>query len=1206
MPLGWGAIKLVLYVGSMAYNWYEATKASNRSKESTRLGKTYHLQSSYGIDRTIGFGTIPVPGRMIWSKGIRETEEADGFKYHATFAIGFGEGVADGPLKVFMDGKCVYNSVGQTTPGVKHLLHSNQFTFHSGSEDQEPDIEIEALEGDGETPAFRGECYMVIRDYSLEDFNWGYPSEFSAELAYVSSASRPVNVSDLLTEAEGGRLDGYSTTMLAVDFDRRFAYLFDNTGTGDELDDTGFRKINLDTMEEVLQVTLRESGVADYASAIGANTACCVTSSGDLVISPGAGNCRPILVLDKDTLTVKASFGVEGSTVTWQAPSAAYPSGIAPATWYSGLTTMSRLQGGQREDFVVVGTTFESVGVLRLPDLEYVWDSDTAGYDLSPGYSSQNIFGVAGGHVGETEAEAYILVGNPDNLSVPVFIHKVQLRLVESVSASLLHTQTMDNLVGGTASSGLSLGGLCYWEYNGEQYLFYQAWVQIVGASHKVVWGRLKISGTVDYDVLWVSLEASAAIGEQSGVTNSRLIGGTTLGWVTKKTTTTCYAWLMDLTDGRHLVDGDVFDYSPALGSGVWDGTRGTCIGPSEGGEGVCEWFVGRAAGESTRLDDIIETLAIRSGLEASDVDVSQIADIEVPGYLIVSQTTARDAMRDLCVLLLVDPVESDFILKFTPKSGTPVRTIPYNELLDAGDEPPVSVTRKDELELPLRFSVSYLQIASQNTPFPYKEDTQSARRILAPTPAMKTQEEHSISVPVALTATKAKQIAEIMLYSTWESARALAFKLPQKHIDLDPGDVVRVYKTATESTVMRLEEASISDSYELDAKGTLVGEDSYTSTVTADGGGQGDDSTVAASDDRVELALLDSPLLTDTDAPDGDSTDEPMYYAMGGYADNGFSGGRLYNATGGWFYVYLDSAPTGMSWGAIIPDPDSHEFELGDPPGGLAHITDAENAIRVAMYVGESDLVSVTQLEMLNGANRAAIVRPAGEVEIVHFRDVEHIVSNIYRLTGLLRGRRGTDAMAEDHGAGELFVLLNGAVRRVDMPLYRSGTYEYWKGIAPGENLEEADYLKRWFYGRSLMPYAPCHVKLETSGVSDVRFSWMRRTRIGNVTAGQAMAVGDMPVSESSERYELQLYERWVRGVVYVEELRRTEEVTDPEFVYTWADQQNDGWDLRTTPSTRRIFAKISQLSGHSSYWSKGFVRTVIFRREGVKYLVE
>ena len=71
------------------------------------------------------------------------------------------------------------------------------------------------------------------------------------------------------------------------------------------------------------------------------------------------------------------------------------------------------------------------------------------------------------------------------------------------------------------------------------------------------------------------------------------------------------------------------------------------------------------------------------------------------------------------------------------------------------------------------------------------------------------------------------------------------------------------------------------------------------------------------------------------------------------------------------------------------------------------------------------------SRLQLLNGANAAAIRSANSAWEVIQFQEAEEIGPDIWRLQTLLRGQLGTsDAMLAGAPVGSSFVLLDEAVR--------------------------------------------------------------------------------------------------------------------------------------------------------------------------------
>lgn len=138
------------------------------------------------------YGRSRLAGQVIWATKYREVKKAeevggkggggqkvDTFSYRQSFAVCFGEGTPRMSLgRVWADG----NELD---------LSKHDWEFYPGGPNQLPDDYIESIEGVGNTPAYRGLCYIVFKDMDLSSFGDRMPN-ISAEL------TRPVPQSDPL------------------------------------------------------------------------------------------------------------------------------------------------------------------------------------------------------------------------------------------------------------------------------------------------------------------------------------------------------------------------------------------------------------------------------------------------------------------------------------------------------------------------------------------------------------------------------------------------------------------------------------------------------------------------------------------------------------------------------------------------------------------------------------------------------------------------------------------------------------------------------------------------------------------------------------------------------------------------------------------------------------------------------------------------
>ena len=175
--------------------------------------------------------------------------------------------------------------------------------------------------------------------------------------------------------------------------------------------------------------------------------------------------------------------------------------------------------------------------------------------------------------------------------------------------------------------------------------------------------------------------------------------------------------------------------------------------------------------------------------------------------------------------------------------------------------------------------------------------------------------------------------------------------------------------------------------------------------------------------------------------------------------------------------------------------------------------------SLEVRLRDPDGQLESVSDLQLLNGRNAALVVDADGGAELIQFRDVTPLGNDIYRLSTLLRGRRGTEARLA-HAPGAVIVVLDDDGALFTEPLGLIGQPLRYRGVGRGEAFDEADTVTQTLRGTDLKPYAPAHVAGAWTAAG-ITLSWRRRTRIGGDWRD---GTGTVPLAEAAEAYEVDI----------------------------------------------------------------------------------
>jgi hypothetical protein len=299
----------------------------------------------------------------------------------------------------------------------------------------------------------------------------------------------------------------------------------------------------------------------------------------------------------------------------------------------------------------------------------------------------------------------------------------------------------------------------------------------------------------------------------------------------------------------------------------------------------------------------------------------------------------------------------------------------------------------------------------------------------------------------------------------------------------------------------------------------------------------------------RLRLAVLDSPLLADGDVAPG------VY--VGVQAAAGSFRGALVQV----------SRDGGASWTSLATL--SQQTVMGEMRetlrDGQASVFERGSGALVRLWRDGDSLSSAGEAAVLDGAGGALV----GD-EVIQFAGAAQ-EGGEWRISTLLRGRRGSEWAMSGHGAGERFVLLTRALARVGLDPSDAGRTLDFRAIPSGSGSERAATARITYRARGLAPYAPVHVVGERNGAGDLDIAWTRRTRIGGEADWQD-GVTDVPLSEESESWRIEVLDG-AGGVV------RTTTTGLGSWTYTAAQQVMDFGSAQAAVDVR--LAQISAMSG-------------------------
>ncbi|HEY6917053.1 MAG TPA: phage tail protein [Allosphingosinicella sp.] len=208
--------------------------------------------------------------------------------------------------------------------------------------------------------------------------------------------------------------------------------------------------------------------------------------------------------------------------------------------------------------------------------------------------------------------------------------------------------------------------------------------------------------------------------------------------------------------------------------------------------------------------------------------------------------------------------------------------------------------------------------------------------------------------------------------------------------------------------------------------------------------------------------------------------------------------------------------------------------------PGGGSAMIDLTASIEVELLNEGMWLESCDDQALAGGENLALIGQ-----ELIQFGKAEPLGGTRFRLSRLLRGRRGTE-WANLHAAGEPFLLVerdNLLFLEPSAGLLGASATLAGQGIGDGGDGVEATCLVT---GEALRPPSPVHLNLTWDG-GDAVLTWARRSRTGWFWIDG----GDAPLGEERELYEVRI---WGAG------FNRSIQTSEPVYRYGASDRAADG----------------------------------------------
>jgi hypothetical protein len=1157
-------------------------------------GQFNFTNSAYGVVLPIVFGSDKLPGNVFWSSGFKNNTFTQADKVYTYTTVSFAVGICEGPInavlrmwlgdRLIMDNTANIDADGIMQPNADGFVlgatvdltsedsplrslgagaRSTKITVYDGSETQLPDPLMISVEGYDATPAYRGVAYVLFENFicsessipalSMEvvsNANPIAPRLYGSLGSTPSPFDRPDSPAPILCTYDPSYNTYYMSAALDADNNFRGIAAFD----GNKLDYIGGTELrtrlgfpwNSPTTGQISLLPLSGNFFLRWNDTGGSRCA---------IFNPFAGEV--VSTMEPHTIThgITTGNGPNGyASLNKGACTFAYPgkNGILTDI-YCGI-------GGTGRDiaFTQIGSDGRMTRLSNIPD---------------PGLISQWTAMVAM-QIGPANAEAHPVFfdgGSTAGTHIWIFNYGTD----EQDGIRLFRISLADGgVLAPTISPQLTM--ISNTNFSG------------IGKAHNVDFAFVDpvdfgivfyVTSTQDWlakfdpftgTIVW-KIATHFPDGAQAQEAPIANLTGQRWAFVDYNSAS---IYSVDLKDGTETLVGTLSEHLlPGLASSArnqyFNGADNSITYLSGNtNRDMVRVYLDRTSRASVPVSDIVKKLLRRVGVPIESINVSDFTALSLRGYTISEIKSLSTIFSELRQVFTFDVIESNGTILFKTRGDLPIRTITH-KALSSNEESDWLMQRRENTFSPTR----KLNLTYRDLDRDYKQNVQSVHLPKYTGSRFDDDVAVDITVPVVLVADEAKRLAEILLYAKTVSETTYEGRLPPRHMDLDPGDVVNFEMPTGDLVTVRMRDVRIGNDRTLEVSAVSEDPDIYNDQTALFGNtGRYGKSEIPPPAPRVDPVILNIPWRAPSEA---------VYSS--------------YNM----FVTFLNRRTNILpSTDNIVARLNGSENILIEPPTNYPTWGVVTNPLRFIPYYYATDYESTLRIRLMNdtgaalssAASKDAMLANSGVNlayvggELIQFETVTNEGSGIYALRGIHRAKFGTENAVARHVAGEDFILLadalgvfdEGGVRRMSVPLGESPRKAAQIFMNTG-NPQQPNPTSI-FFGLNTRPWSPSGYYAERNA-GDVIIHWHRRSRFD----GEWIDDGDfetVPLNASEERYELYLY---TDPTTFAESdpltyLRKVD-LTSEEYTYTAADQSADGYDQ----DTDYLFVSVRQVGAYN-----------------------
>lgn len=517
-------------------------------------------------------------------------------------------------------------------------------------------------------------------------------------------------------------------------------------------------------------------------------------------------------------------------------------------------------------------------------------------------------------------------------------------------------------------------------------------------------------------------------------------------------------------------------------------------------------WLNGRLVAAPT--GDLINAILADHGLPPADVD---LAEGTVHGYVVADPVSARAALEPIVDLfgLALNEAGETFVFRRENARGGQAHEV--SDLVAEGQGGPIETVRTPDHDLPVEVVLGFREPMADYQSGSVRQRRQGAAG----------SRQHMIAFPGTMEGGQAQALADDWLRRVWSQREMISFATARPEAETVAGSIIRVPASGSDADFLITET-----------------EDGLVRRIRAR-----QVLRLAQPLWRAGRPGIAPPPNIVAGPPHALLLDLPM--GLTGGAPEAQFRVAVWQRPWKSQLVYASPETTGFALRASVARPATLGQLVEALASGVEGRVDRSSSVTVELFDGE--VASVSRLQLLNGADAAAVRSASGAWEVLQFETADEIAPDVWRLSGLLRGQLGTnDAMAAGAPAGADFVIFDQAVQSAGLLANEVGLMLNWRVGPSGGDFSSSSFASVTAAGgmRARLPLAPVHLRGRVQAEGGLALSWIRRGRLD----ADDWAPADIPLGEEHEEYRVEIAP--AGGAVV-----RSVTVTEPAWSYGPSD---------------------------------------------------